>query len=183
MLELKKQKLTQKRLKEVLDYNPSTGEWFWKVKANHYVLPGDRAGSISNGYWYIGVFGRIYKAARLAFLYMEGFTPEQEVDHKDQDPMNEKWDNLRDVSHQCNMRNIKIYSHNTSGVTGVCWTKRGGKWLAHITVNNKLKNGGLFIDFGDAVMARWNLEKKYGWPNCQTLSSSYLYLKERGLAC
>jgi len=179
---LKKKKLTQKRLKELLDYNPTTGDWFWKIKSNHFINIGDRAGYTGkNGYRYIGVLGTNYKSARLAYLFIEGYMPEKEVDHEDQNPLNEKWENLRHISHQCNMRNIKIYSHNTSGVTGVCWNTRANKWMAHITISNKLKHGGVFNLFSDAVAARFNLETKYGWSNCNNSSTSYLYLKSKGL--
>lgn len=89
----------------------------------------------------------------------EGF----EADHihgKDSRNDNRK-SNLRVATHSQNLKNLSLSRANTSGVTGVCWVERKGKWVAYITVDGKRKHLGSFINFDEAVNARLNAEYKY----------------------
>lgn len=103
-------------LRRELAYNPKTGKFTWlKVK-----YPRKRqAGSKSGRHWVIGFRGVEYKAHRLAFLLMTGKWPQHYVDHIDRNPLNNKWSNLRDVTHSVNCRNRKLQWNNTSGQAGV----------------------------------------------------------------
>jgi hypothetical protein len=68
--------LTAERLREVLDYNPETGVFTWKVRTSIRVVAGKVAGSVGKrGYLIIGVGGRNYYAHRLAWLHMTGEWP------------------------------------------------------------------------------------------------------------
>ena len=174
-------KLTQEYLKEILDYNHETGVFTWKVDRRKYVKKGNVAGSLHHtGYWDIRIKGSVYRAHRLAFLFMDGYLPENDVDHVDRNKLNNSWINLREVSRSCNMRNQKININNKSGVSGVSWYKRGKKWQSSIGIPKKQIHLGFFDNLIDAVKARWNAELKYNFPNCNTTSSAYNYLKERG---
>ncbi len=182
-----KSELTQKRLKEKLHYNPKTGVFTF----THRVLSQNRksrlggrfAGWLANtGYLSIGIGNKHYLLHRLAWLYMEGYFPEGEIDHKDKEKLNNKWDNLREVSHQCNSRNCKISKNNTSGITGVVREKRKKKvvWRACISVDGK--NISMLCPTKiSAVRQRLTLEKKYNFIGCDSTSASYLYLKKKGL--
>jgi hypothetical protein len=130
------------------------------------------------GYIHINIDKSVYRAHRLAFLYMEGYVPEHCVDHIDRNPSNNKWSNLREVSHQCNSRNRKVCVNSKSGITGVIWYKDRKKWVAHIKTIEKLIFLGYFENKLDAAKARWEAEKKYGYPNCCVDSSSYLYIQK-----
>ena len=175
-------KLTQEKLKELLDYAPANGVFVWKVDRGKKVKKGDVAGSIDNhGYWCIKIESKRYLAHRLAFLYMEGYFPENQVDHIDRNRSNNEWKNLREVSQSCNMRNCKIRKTNKSGITGVCWHKKNNKWTATIRIHKKNIDLGRFDSLLDAAKARWNAEVKYGYPNCNTTSSAYTYLKDNNL--
>lgn len=112
--------------------------------------------------------------------HIDGYLPENDVDHIDRDRINNKWNNLREVSRSCNLRNCNISKINTSGITGVSWSKQLNKWVAQITILNKNINLGYFKDIADAAKARWNSEVKHGFPNCNTTSSAYNYLKKQG---
>jgi hypothetical protein len=170
--------LTQKRLKELLHYDPETGIFRWRVKHTNRVKIGDIAGWENDEYIIMNIYSEPYKAHRLAWLYMEGYLPEHEVDHRDRIKDNNKWENLRHVSHQCNMRNKVVYKNNKSGVTGVSWHKAEKKWMSYITIMRKLIHLGYFVNLKEAAQARWEAEVKYGFPNCNSTSSAYLYLQE-----
>jgi len=112
---------------------------------------------------------------------MEGYIPENQVDHVNRIRDDNRWCNLRHVSRSCNMRNASISIANTSGVTGVTWHKNANKWVAHIRALDSTKHLGIFESFVEAVKARWDAEVKYGYPNCNSTSSAFEYLKENNL--
>lgn len=177
-----KKKLTQKRLRELLDYNPETGIFTWRVKKAPRLKIGEEAGWIGDRYRQIGIDRNLYSASRLAWLYMEGFLPEGiEVDHIDRVKSNNKWENLRLISHACNAKNIGLKSHNVTGVNGVCFDKARNAWLVQMQHNGERVVRKRFKTKIDAIICRWESEKEYNWQDCNTTSSAYLYLKERGL--
>lgn len=155
--------LNQNRLKELLDYNPDTGVFTWKVSRGSV-----RAGSVSKatdtyGYTHIKINRRIYRAHRLAFLYMTGNFPEYEVDHINGVPDDNRWVNLRAVAHIENGKNQKKPNDNTSGFIGVCWNKKNRKWYVQINVDGKRKHVGSYVCKMAAVGARRAAELKYGF--------------------
>jgi len=175
--------ITQKELKKVLHYEPTTGIFTWKVYRNYNAKVGDTAGCLNktNGYIQIRIYNKIYTAHRLAWLYMEGYLPEHDIDHRFRIRSDNRWSELRHVSRQCNSRNCKIRSNNNSNITGVYWAKDRNKWQVQIKINNKQIYLGGFTDFDEAVIARWEAEVEYGFPNCNTISSAHIYLIEKGL--
>jgi hypothetical protein len=171
--------LTQSRLKRLLHYNPETGIFTRIIKPRHI---GDIAGfDGGNGYIFIWVGNKKYLAHRLAWLYMEGYFPEEgiDVDHKDRDKSNNKWANLRMATRSCNNMNKSLQSNNTSGIKGV--SIDSGKWKASITLNKKRHYLGCFKEKHEAAMARYAAEKKYNFNNCCLDSSAHTYLKNEGL--
>ena len=145
--------LTQERLKELLNYNPETGifTWIGKSGVRSHIKLGDIAGSISNGYLQISISNKIYKSHRLAWLYMTGKFPENQIDHIDLVKSNNKFSNLRDVSNSENLQNIKTRKkHNKSGYLGVCKTKQTKKFKASITLRGKSIHIGYFSSACDA---------------------------------
>ena len=174
-------KLTQERLKELLDYDPENGVFIRKISTNNNIKIGSISGSIDKqGYLIIWADGKRYKAHRLAFLWMEGYLPENQVDHIDRNKINNRWSNLREVSQTCNMRNRAVLKNNKYKITGISFHKKLNKIRADIRISRKLIYLGIFDNLLDAVKARWEAEVKYNFPNCNTTSSSYMYLKEHG---
>jgi len=145
--------LTQSRLKELLHYNPETGV-FTRVKNNK------PTGWLDNGYVKIHVAGADRYAHRLAWLYMAGRVP-LEVDHDNHNKADNRWDNLNGVDRQGNKRNGPKQANNTSGVTGVY--RQAGKWRVRIKVDGKFKSLGYFGTVGEAVTARKDADRKYGF--------------------
>lgn len=136
--------LTAERLRELLDYDPETGRFTWRVRRGP-VPAGGKAGGRpdGSGYSQIRVDGRLHLAHRLAWLYMTGDQPPVEVDHRDTDPMNNRWSNLRASTRSGNNQNVRrARRNNSSGYLGV--SPRDGRWLAQIHANGKKRWLGLF---------------------------------------
>ena len=153
--------LKQDRLKEVLDYDPETGVFTWKVNRRGTARAGTRAGTPDPvGYHQIMVDGRRYQAHRLAFLFMTGNFPISEVDHINRDNTDNSWKNLRQATRSQNVANTKINCKNKSGYRNVCWDSGIGRWRADGKVNNKSKYLGHFDSAKEAaeVAAIWRKE-------------------------
>ena len=156
--------ITQERIKELLHYCPDTGTFTWKNRASRRVRIGDKAGCTgTEGYISIRINYKTYSAHRLAFFYMTGSWPVDQVDHINQTRDDNRWTNLRPVTPQENQKNASMHSRNKSGMTGVCWCTQNGKWRAQIRVNEKIKHLGIFGVKEDAVSARKAANIKYGF--------------------
>ena len=148
--------LTQERLKELLHYCPETGVFTWKQRVANRIHIGDTAGCLdkckTNGYIRI----LRYRAHRLAFLYMEGEMPKNDVDHINRVRNDNRWCNLRHATHRMNMNNMSSSNH----FVGVAWHKGNLRWRAIAIKNNKQVHIGNFKTNIAACMARhqWNLE-------------------------
>ena len=192
-------KLTQEYLKECLDYDPDTGIFTWRARPVWHFEDGVRlsAKGICNiwnskyqnkpitckthGYIIIRINNKPYRAHRLAFLYVEGYFPEHNVDHINRIRDDNRWCNLRHVTQVCNMQNCEIRSDNTSGITGISWNNKKKAWVSQISINKKNKNLGRFKNYNDAVMARYQEELNNPLWTCSVESSAYKYLKENNL--
>ena len=75
---MKKQKLTQEELKRLLNYDPKTGIFVWKIYRNYNAKIGDIAGNTNatTGYINIKINNKSYSAHRLAWLYVYGYFPD-----------------------------------------------------------------------------------------------------------
>ena len=151
----------------LLDYNPETGAFVWRVKHGRGLSmkrPGDAAGcACERGYLLIGLHGKVHFAHRLAVLIMTGSLPTEVVDHINGNGMDNRWVNLRCVSHQENHRNTKIRKNNTSGMMGVAYIAERNRWVARINVNGAGKHLGYFEDVKDAKRARKAAECRFGF--------------------
>lgn len=151
---LKESKLTAERLRLLLHYDPKSGIFRWRNTECKRLKTGDIAGcAIKGRSTRIHLIGHQYRAHRLAWLYMTGGWPEHEVDHRDRDPSNNKWRNLRVATHQQNLCNTKLRSDNTSGGKGVRLDKRNGRWRARIHIGNRERSVGAFDTFDEASAA------------------------------
>lgn len=139
--------LTQEYLKSILNYCPETGIFTRLVSTAQRVKVGDIAGSINgDGYLLIMVAGKRYKAHRLAWLYMTGNWPKDQIDHIDGGKANNRFPNLREATHGQNQSNTPVPRNNKSGLKGVSHTK-GSKvrpWMARIMVAEKTIYLGMF---------------------------------------
>jgi hypothetical protein len=154
--------LTQSLLKELLHYAPDTGV-FTRFSENAGSFNGAAGCVVPRGYVSIWVAGKVYRAHRLAWLYMTGEWPENETDHINGKRADNRFINLRSVTHEENNQNKSISRRNKSGCTGVTKKASNGRWLAQIMANNERIHLGVFDDIKDAIAARRSAEVKYGF--------------------
>lgn len=128
---------TFEQVTSLLTYDPETGTFRWKIARGSGVRAGDIAGSRNaRGYKYISINNAPYRAARLAWLIMTGDWPKDQIDHKDRDPTNDRWGNLRDVNNSQNQHN--------QDAAGSYWDKSRGQWAVKIRNNNVTRFLGRF---------------------------------------
>jgi hypothetical protein len=145
--------ITQQQLKEYLSYDPDTGT-FLRVKKAGKFKSGDVLGTRhSTGYIVIRINDKLYKAHRLAWLYMHGEFPVLKIDHINRDGCDNRLENLRLVTQKQNCENRSLGKNNKSGHPGVDWCKKLCKWRARITVNYKGLHLGYFANIEDAIDA------------------------------
>jgi hypothetical protein len=154
-------------LTERLDYSPITGEFRWKVTAGSRKA-GDIAGSVfNNGYGmeYIRIKcgRRTFFAHRLAWLFANGEWPDGYIDHINHDGLDNRISNLRTVDNETNQKNAKLPSHNTSGLSGVCFVSKTSKWHAYFSRNKNQVHIGSFLSLFDAAAARKSAELVSGY--------------------
>ena len=116
--------LTQERLKEVLNYDPETGVFVWVVKPSKSIKIGNVAGSDhTTGYRHIAINRKIIKSHRLAWLYMTGAFPPDQIDHINRIRNDNRFVNLRAVTRSENQHNSGKRKNNTAGYKGVSYRK------------------------------------------------------------
>lgn len=145
----KRELLSPELLRQLVDYDPSSGVMVWKARSpEHFVggsypaerrckswnsrYAGTRADAVlqTKGYRTITVFGQHLLAHRSAFAIMTGAWPAADVDHLNGDKSANQWANLRDATKSTNMRNSGV-RRGRSGVVGVR-QNRHGTWTATV---------------------------------------------------
>jgi hypothetical protein len=128
--------LTQERLKELLTYDPATGVFRNRIDRGH-VKAGAVAGNThsTKRYRYISIDSRRYFAHRLAWLYMTGEWPKDQIDHINCIRDDNSWSNLREATNSQNHANIGKRRDNKTGYKGVFRRKDTGKYSARIRIN------------------------------------------------
>lgn len=164
-------------LRQLLRYEPETGKLFWrerpvsmfKSEANsrswNTRFADNEAFTADSGRGYkIGcIGGKMLKGHRVSWAIFYGEWPDGFLDHINQKRGNNRITNLRNSDIVGNARNSKMSRSNNSGRTGVHWLSNIQKWRAKIGFHGKQIIIGCFDDFGDAVTARENAERKHGY--------------------
>ena len=86
---------------------------------------------------------------------------DQEVDHINGNPLDNRRSNIRFCTCSENLRNRGIQKNNKSGLKGVSWDKRRENWRAYISVNKKYISLGCFKDKVKAALAYNEAAVKY----------------------
>ncbi len=168
---------TAEQLRELLHYDPATGQfkrrWGSGGNGRHPDRTGEIVGTVAkaaskrracavialgsisprrlaNG----GFRKRAYKAHQLAWLYTYGEWPDREIDHINGDGTDNRIANLRLATTAQNGYNKGIRIDNKSGIKGVTWSERSQKWLVHVGQGGKIHHVGLFSTIEEARAAR-----------------------------
>jgi len=153
--------LSQERADELISYNADTGSFVWLSG----VKKGKKAGSktVKGKYLSIGIDRHVYYAHRLAWLMYYGRFPDGQIDHINGNGLDNRIENLRDVSQKENLRNCRHQSNNTSGAMGVEWNPLNKNWRARIKVDGRTVSLGSYKSIEDAKKARKEAEATYGF--------------------
>lgn len=141
-----KKDITQEYLKEILNYDPVTGIFTCKSKRGKK-HPGQIAGCVRNRYLTITLNYKRYHASHLAWLYVHGKFPNNYIDHINNNPMDNRLENLREATLQQNQWNKGLQKNNTTGFKGVSIDKsvaNGKRYRARAKTNGKEKIIGYF---------------------------------------
>ena len=172
--------LSPDMIRQLLRYTPETGKLYWLERvisqcANERAMhvfnaqfAGKEAFTCRMGKKHLQgrIFRRSYLAHRVVWALVYGEWPHGQIDHINGDPVDNRLSNLRDIPSADNQRNMKKPSTNTSGVSGVAYDKRRGKWRARIGSRDSEITIGRYDTFGEAVAARKTMEQKLGFhPN------------------
>lgn len=138
--------LTAERLRELLRYEPETGEFHWRGGGGRPRKKTTAGCPDKDGYVRIKVDQRLYAAHRLAWLYVHGKWPDYTIDHMNCIRNDNMIANLRDIPREANMQNLQSAgaANKSSGLLGVSWHKGSKDWRANIKVSGKKLSLGRF---------------------------------------
>ena len=169
-------------LRKLLRYEPETGKLYWRER-NPGMFKGKGAqqrgyctgwNSVysckeafksvdKDGYFYGVIFDRAHRSHRVIWAIYNGEWPADQIDHINGVRNDNRIVNLRVVSGTENQMNRRINSNNTSGSSGVRFRNGNRPWIAQIKVGNRCLHLGCFAEKADAVCARVEAERKYGF--------------------
>lgn len=136
--------LTAERARELLDYDPETGVFTWKVDRGPKKA-GELAGVVApRGYIKIRVDWNLHQAHRLAWLLTHGEWPTEHIDHINGNPSDNRISNLRQATQAQNLQNTRRRRDNKSGFKGVGFHNRKGCWRSEIRINGRRTFLGYF---------------------------------------
>jgi hypothetical protein len=138
-----------------LQYDPETGIFVWKPKPGDKRWTARHAGEVAGylnggGYRQITIDGKLYRAARLAWLYVYGEWPKNEIDHINRLKDDDRLVNLRDVTPTENQNNR---SNNNGLPEGVYWGAKSAKYQAQISDGVPIFGGAYLGQYGDPIVA------------------------------
>ena len=145
-------KVTHTEVLTYFHYCPLTGKFTWRKPLSNRIKIGDAVGApVSSGHLRTRIRGQSYAVHNLIWLWMTGKWPVHIIDHKDADPMNNAWINLRQATNQENAHNRSLRSDSKTGVKGV--SRKGSKWRARIWTGKSNQHLGNFETPEEAARA------------------------------
>lgn len=157
--------ITQEKLKELLEYDQETGVFTRKIDCVK-TKKGDIAGNDNGqGYKRISIFGKRYRLHRLAWLYVYGIHPVNEIDHINGIRDDNRILNLREVTRSENSQNQrKAKKNNKTGLLGV--SSRNGKYRAQLEVKGKYFSSPPFKTKEEAYEEYIKMKRLHHGENC-----------------
>lgn len=136
---------------ESVEYNQDTGDLFKITSKGQKLVVKDIN---FYGYLRLNYKGKRILAHRLICELMGYDLKNMQVDHINGIRSDNRWCNLRIVSHQENQKNLKQNIRNKSGHTGISWDKKNNKWQVQLTLNKRNMRIGRYNELNDAVIAK-----------------------------
>ena len=153
---------SQEVLRQLLNYDPETGDLFWKERPVEMFAATKRRtqdhacahwnarhagkaamfGHHNTGYKWGRIFGRPYLTHRVIWKLVHGSDPAEQIDHINGDRSDNRLVNLREATAMQNGKNHGMNRNNTSGYKGVSWVGRDRRWAAGIRAD------GRFVSLG-----------------------------------
>jgi hypothetical protein len=151
--------ITAERIREILDYDPETGVFRWR-KSGKGRRGNKVAGSKQSfGYVRIKINGKEFRANRLAWLYVTGRWPENQIDHIYGNKADNRFVNLRQADIFTNSQNQrKPHEDNACGFLGVF--KSRDRWRARIHTKGRDIHVGVFDCPEEAHLAYLEAKRK-----------------------
>lgn len=146
--------LTQELVQKLFEYKD--GKLYWRESPRQNVKAKSPVGHLYKDHVgkyriRLSIKRKRYFASQIIFLYHKGWLPTI-VDHRDNNPLNDKIENLRAANRFQNARNRSSAKNSSSRYLGVC-LRKNGKWVAHIRILGKLKHLGYHFEETDAALA------------------------------
>jgi len=155
--------ITAAFLRSVLHYDPLTGEFTWRERTDVRPQWNARYAGKTAGYQWCPSGSRVtyrsirildwpFMGHRLAWLYMTGEWPANDVDHRDGDGLNNRWANLRAATKTQNGANRGPTKRNKTGFKGVSRLP-DGRYRATIQIDGRWRQIGVFATAEEAGIA------------------------------
>lgn len=153
-------KTQEEHILKNLRYESNTGLLWWNDNAYHNVR-NKQAGNLSEqGYYRVNIKGVLMMSHRIVWFLHNGCWPSGEIDHIDGDRTNNRIQNLRDVNKNVNQWNRKARQNNVTGLVGVSFIEKSGRYRAQIQARGKNKYLGTFATPQEAHGAYVNAKKE-----------------------
>jgi hypothetical protein len=148
-------------LQQHFNYDPEIGIFSRKIKTSNRTVIGKPllAGS-KHRRILISIQNKVYKAHHLAWVYVYGEWPD-EIDHINNDPLDNRISNLRLATRQQNNYNKRHAHKSGSGIKGVTWDKFRKKWFVKIGANKKQIALGRYDNLEEAAKVITEARNKY----------------------
>ena len=125
--------ITHSELLEACIYDSNSGSLIWKTPGKKRIV-GKKVGSVAlTGYLETSINYSRQLVHRLVWLYHYGTFPKGALDHINHNRLDNRIENLREVTNsQNNYNQSKRTQKTTSRYRGVSWETRRGSWKAAI---------------------------------------------------
>lgn len=148
--------LSPDEIRRIFTYDAETGEIRWNHREGEprFRMAGQVAGTRRrDGRGVIVYKNGFFLSSRVAWAYMTGEWPSHLVDHVDNDPSNDRWENLRAATKTQNGYNKRHRPSSSSSFKGVYYAAHAKKWRAEIAANGNRRHLGYFDNEQEAADA------------------------------